>query len=373
MRRAALLAALLTMALAPAAAASTVSVEDGTLLVTGASGEANEVFVSERVSPGQTRPSEYAVKDTGAGTTAGPGCGPDPTLPPQGSPVVCSALPVEAIVVRLGDGDDGAGHDTTAVPISIYGEGGNDRIAMLASAKGVGDGGDGNDELQGGSDVRGGSGNDRVTGSALLYGGAGNDVLRKTGATAGGRLSAGAGDDSLRSDDGWADELACGDGRDVVTEADASDKSDGTCESGKGVGGGGGPVKAQVTVFELPKGRSRPGRDGRLAVWMKCSVANCSVTLRILSVGDPGIHGFVRFRKTPLRHLVVGKKAKLVHLRLTREQRRGLRHSEAYSGVGAIVITRRPGADAKMLTDGLYCRRSDPCLVRGSPRTTNMR
>lgn len=370
MRRAAVLAALFSMAFAPTAAASTVSLEDGTLVVTGAPGETNEVFVSERFTPGSSRPSEYAVKDTGAGTTAGAGCGPDPTLPPQGSPVVCSALPVEAIVVRLGDGDDGAGHDTTAVPISIYGEGGNDRIAMLATAEGVGDGGTGNDELQGGSDVRGGSGDDRVTGSALLYGGAGNDVLRKTGATAGGRLSAGAGDDSLRSDDGWADELWCGDGRDVVTASDDSDKSDGTCESGKDVGGGGGPVKAQVTVFELPKGRSRPGRDGRLGVWMKCSVPQCTVTVRILSVGDPGIDGYTRFRNPPLRRVVVGKKAKLVRLPLTRAQRRGLSGTEAYSGVGAIVITRRPGADAKMLTDGLYCRRADPCRdLTGSPRT----
>ena len=367
MRRAALLGALLSMAFAPAAAASTVSVEDATLVVTGAPGETNEVFVSERFTPGSSRPSEYAVKDTGAGTTAGAGCAPDPTLPPQGSPVVCGALPVDAIVVRLGDGDDGAGHDTTAVPISIYGEGGNDRIAMLATARGIGDGGVGNDELQGGSDVRGGSGDDRVTGSALLYGGAGDDVLRKTGATAGGRLSAGAGDDSLRSDDGWADELSCADGRDVVVAADESDKSDGTCESGKGVGGGG-PVKAQVTVFELPKGRSRPGRDGRLGVLMRCSVPACVVTVKIFAVGDVGTKSFARFRKAPARRVVVGKKTKLIRLRLTREQRRGLSRSESYSGVGAVVITHRPGADARMLTDGLYCRRADPCRDSRAPR-----
>ena len=67
------------------------------------------------------------------------------------------------------------------------------------------------------------------------------------------------------------------------------------------------------------------------------------------------------FRKAPPRRVVVGKKTKLIRLRLTREQRRGLRRSEAYSGVGAVVITHRPGADARMLTDGLFCSRTDPC------------
>ena len=349
------------------AAASMVSVEGGVLTVTAAAGETNEVYVSQRVPPGSTDPTQYAVKDTVAGTTAGPGCGPDPTLPPQGSPVVCSAAGVQSVVVRLGDGDDGAGHDTAGVPISIYGDIGNDRIAMSSTAGTLADGGEGNDALNGGDDVRGGSGDDQVTGSRLLDGGDGNDVLRKTGGHAGGRLVGGAGDDSLQSDDGWADQLQCGAGRDVITAADNSDRNDGTCESGTGVAGPRAPLRAQVTVFELPKGRSRPGRDGRLAVWMRCTVPRCSVTVRILSVGDPGVKGFARFRKPPLRRVVVGKKAKLVRLPLTQQQRRGLNHSEAYSGVGAIVITRRPGRDAKMLTDGLYCRRADPCRD-SSPR-----
>jgi hypothetical protein len=360
-RRAAILAALLSMALAPAAAASTVSVEGGVLTVTAAAGETNEVYVSDRVPPGSSAPSEYAVKDTGAGTTPGPGCGPDPTLPPQGSPVVCSAAGVQSVVIHLGDGDDGAGYGFPGLPISIYGDAGSDRIAMFSTAGTLADGGEGNDALNGGDDVRGGSGDDQVTGSRLLDGGDGNDVLRKTGGHAGGRLVGGAGDDSLQSDDGWADQLQCGAGRDVITAADNSDRNDGTCESGTGVAGPRAPLKAQVTVFELPKGRSRPGRDGRLAVWMRCTVPRCSVTVRIFFVGDPGTKGYARFHKAPIRRVVVGKKAKLIHLPLSAEQRRGLNHSEAYSGVGAKVVTRRPGRDAKMLTDGLYCRRADPC------------
>lgn len=366
--RTALLAVVLSLALAPAASASTVSVDGGVLLVTAAPGETNEVFVSQRVPPGSSATSEYAVKDSSAGTTPGAGCGPDPTLPPQGSPVVCSASGVQSIVIRLGDGDDGAGHDTSAVPISVYGEAGNDRIALFSTAGTLGDGGEGNDHLEGGDDLRGGPGADDISGARLLDGGEGNDVLRKTGGHASGRLSAGAGDDSLQSDDGWADALQCGAGRDVITSADDSDQNDGTCESGKGVGGGGGPVKAQVTVFELPKGRSRPDRNGRLPVWMRCTVPSCNVTVRIFSVGDPGIDGFVRFRNPPLRHLVVGKRTKLVHIPLSRAQRRGLSRSQRYSGVGAIVITRRPGADAKMLTDGLYCTRADPCGESRRPR-----
>ena len=335
--------------------------------MTAATGETNEVYVSQRVPPGNTDPTQYAVKDTVAGTTAGPGCGPDPTLPPQGSPVVCSAAGVQSVVVRLGDGDDGAGHDTAGVPFSIYGEGGNDRIAMSSTAGTLADGGEGNDALNGGDDVRGGAGDDQVTGARLLDGGDGNDVLRKTGGHAGGRLVGGAGDDSLQSDDGWADQLECGAGRDVIAGADSSDRNDGTCESGTGVAGPRARVKAQVTVFELPKGRSRPGRDGRLAVWMRCTVPRCSVTVRLFFVGDPGIKSYARFHKSPIRRVVVGKKAKLIHLPLTAEQRRGLSHSEAYSGVGAKVVTRRPGRDAKMLTDGLYCRRADPCRD-SSPR-----
>ncbi|MEA2461962.1 MAG: hypothetical protein QOH90_2139 [Actinomycetota bacterium] len=347
-----------------AAAASTVSVEGGVLRVVAAPGEANQVSVTEHVPPGSSTPSEYGVKDTGAGTTPGPGCGPDPLLPPEGSPVVCSAAGVQSFVIHLGDGDDGVDYLFPGLPASVYGEGGSDRIAMFRTAGSFSDGGEGDDDLQGGDDVRGGPGNDQILGYRLLDGGDGNDVLVKSNAKGSGRLTGGPGDDSLQSDDGYPDQLQCGDGRDVIANADGTDKNDGTCESGKGVGGARPPVKAQITVFELPKGRSRPGPDGRLAVWMRCSVANCSATVRIFAAGEVNTDSFARFRIAPLRHVVVGKKAKLVHLRLTRQQRRALRRTEAYSGVGAIVITRRPGADAKMLTDGLYCQRADPCLVR---------
>ena len=269
---------------------------------------------------------------------------------------------VQTVVIRLGDGDDSANAAYVDIPASAYGEAGNDHLTVSGRPGTLADGGEGDDNLDQGDDLRGGPGNDRLTGSRLLDGGDGNDVLRKTGGTAAGILAGGSGDDALESDDGWPDQLQCGAGTDVVTNADANDRNDGTCESGKGVGGGGGSRKAQVTVFELPKGRSRPGRDGRLAVWMRCSVPACDVRVRIFAAGEAGAKGFIRFRNPPLRHVTVGKKARLVHLRLTREQRRGLRRTKAYSLIGAVVITRRPGADARMITDGFYCRRASPCL-----------
>jgi hypothetical protein len=360
--RTALLTALLILALAPAAVASTVSVEGGVLTVVAAPGETNDVAVSEITPPGSQNPSQYTVRDT-AGTTAGSGC-----APAAQASVACPAAGVQSVAIRLGDGDDTAYGATLAIPVNASGEGGSDHITISARPGTVADGGDGDDTLDGGDDLRGGAGNDRITGSRLLDGGDGNDVMRKTAAQGSGRLAGGPGDDSLQSDDGWADDLQCGAGQDVITNADDSDRNDGTCESGKGVGGGGPAARARVTVFELPKGRSRPGRDGRLAVWMRCSVPSCDVTVRIIFVGDPGIDGFARFRNAPVRRVVVGTANKLVRLPLTRTQRRGLSRSKSYSGVGAIVITHRPGADARMQTDGLYCRRADPCLDPQRPR-----
>lgn len=139
--------------------------------------------------------------------------------------------------------------------------------------------------------------------------------------------------------------------------------------------GGAGPApaatdKPQVTVFELPKGKSAPGKDGRLKVWMRCTVPKCAVSVRILFVGDPGTDGYAKFKNPPRVHVVVGTTAKLVHLKLNRSQRKGLRGSEPYSLIGAIVVTARPGPDARMQTDGFYCRRADPCIdaPRSGPR-----
>ena len=87
----------------------------------------------------------------------------------------------------------------------------------------------------------------------------------------------------------------------------------------------------------------------------------CAVTVRIISVGDPGTDVNVRFRKPPLIRLVVGTTAKLVRLPLSREQRRGLAHSTRGTSVGAVVTASRAGVRTQLLTDSLFCTRADPC------------
>jgi hypothetical protein len=257
--------------------------------------------------------------------------------------------------MRLGDGDDEASALFSDIAVEVYGEAGADRIAGTLT-----DGGEGNDVVQG-DDARGGPGDDQVLGSRLLDGGDGNDVLHKTFGRAAGQLSGGAGNDSLQSDDGFVDELRCGDGQDVIVAADPTDRNDGTCESGAGVKVAPEPSAPQVTVFELRGFKARPDRHGRLAVWMACNVPKCEVSVRLLSAGDLGVKGYVRFRKPPLRHVVVSNTAKLVRLPLNGAQRNVLRHTTTGSAVGAIVTTKRPGRDHTLITDSLFCTRDDPC------------
>ena len=137
------------------------------------------------------------------------------------------------------------------------------------------DGGEGDDTLDRGDDLRE-AGNDRITGSSPAGWRHGDYVLRKTGGTASGSLAGGPGDDA-QSDDGWADQPQCGAGTDVVTNADEAIEMTGPVRA-VGAGAAPPPAKAQVTVSEPPRGRSRPGRDGRLAVWMRCTVPSARWT-----------------------------------------------------------------------------------------------
>ncbi len=87
MTRAAIALAVASALFVPAsAAASTVSVEGGVLTVTAAAGETNEVYVSQRVPPGSTDPTQYAVKDTGGGHNSGARLRPRPDAPASGIP-----------------------------------------------------------------------------------------------------------------------------------------------------------------------------------------------------------------------------------------------------------------------------------------------
>jgi len=357
----ALLAALLTVAVAPvepAEAASTVSVEGGVLLVVAAPGDSSRVSVSP---PSADSPNDYAINDS-AGGTAGPGC-----RPGRFSSVDCPAAGVQRTVVRLGDGDDtaGWGSNSASVPVEFYGEAGRDDIRTPAEwfPGTLADGGEGDDTVFSANLARGGPGADMVSGLRILEGGEGNDILVKSGFRADGSpgtLDAGPGDDLLRSSDGQPDQLNCGAGRDVVEQADASDRRDSSCESAKEAKP---PPRPQVTVFELPKGRSRPDRKGRLAVWMRCNLPRCAMTVQIRAAGEFATKFFVRFkpRQAPIRKLVVGTKAKLVRLKLSRAQRRGLRRQPAHSGLVAVVTASGPTGRTKTFTDGTFCTRRSPC------------
>lgn len=273
-------------------------------------------------------------------------------------------------MVRLGDGDD-VGRLVEAdglAPIELYGEAGNDIVTTPRgdqSAPGsLLDGGDGDDRLVGGAEVqRGGGGADHVEGGRYLAGGEGDDVLRKAAERPGG-IDAGPGDDRLFANDGRPDTLVCGPGADVLAEVDESDRPDGSCEQAPEAPG---PApRPAVTVFELPGGRSRPGRDGRLAVWMRCSVANCAVNVQIRAAGELPSR-LTRFapRHAPVRRLVVGTTARRVRIPLTRIQRRALRRAQPSDSVVASVTARTSAGRTQLKTDGLYCTRRSPCAPRG--------
>lgn len=360
------LAAVVTLVIAPAATASTVSVDGNTLLVVAAPGEVNAVSVSERVPGGTDSVADYRVTDLPAGATPGPGCTLEPSRYPQEAVSICPATGVQRVEVRLGDGDDAVEQFFLGVPIEVRGEGGNDRINLVARG-GLLDGGEGDDELYGADVTRGGPGNDRLTGFRLLDGGDGDDVLRKTDGELPGRLDAGAGNDTLDAGDGKADVLVCGAGEDVVLSADAADRPDSTCEKGDGVAA---PpdLTPRITIFELPGLRSRPGKDGRLAVWMRCSVPQCAVTVQIRAVGEYATNRFVRFApgSATIRGLVVGTKATLVRLALNPRLRRALRRTQDGDLLAAKITASGPGGRSSMLTDGFSCRRESPCDEGGS-------
>lgn len=365
------LAALLAVAAAPAEsaqAASTVSLEGGVLLVQAAPGDSNGVFVHP--PPSQESPSDYVVSDS-AGATAGPGCRPGRFA----NRPFCAAAGVQRVVVRLGDGDDSVrwGSNSASVPVEFYGEAGRDEVSTFAESVpgALADGGEGDDTVFSASLARGGPGADTVNGWRILEGGEGNDILEKSSFRADGTpgtLNAGPGDDLLRSSDGQPDQLNCGAGRDVVELADFSDRRDASCEGAEKKAGP--PPRPEVTVFELPKGRLRPGRDGRLAVWMRCNLPRCAMKVQIRAAGEFPSKRFVRFkpRQAPIQKLVVGTKAKLVRLKLSRAQRRGLRRQPAHSGLVATVTASGPTGVTRTFVDGESCSRRSPCVRGGGGR-----
>jgi Ca2+-binding RTX toxin-like protein len=175
-----LLCLLCLMSLPGAASATTVSVDNGTLRVSGGPGEWNAITVAPEGLPGFV--PVLAVTDGGAAPIPGPGC--LPSLTPDR--VTCNSAGIGRIEMDLGDGDDSA--------------------LVLAPLP---------------SRLLGGEGNDELTGNVApdtLDGGNGSDYA-----------DAGAGDDFVLMRDKRLDSVTCGGGRDAV-RAEVLDTLEFSCE-----------------------------------------------------------------------------------------------------------------------------------------------
>lgn len=238
------------LAAAPAAAtAATASLDGSTLSVVAGQGEANQLNIS-------ISGTELVVTESGDGvalTAAGPGC------TGAGNVVRCPTAAVDSIDVAAGDLDDTVFLTSGVVlPATLAGGAGND-LLIGGSGDDTIDGGASDDFLGGqlGDDsFSGGAGQDSVgydlrsepvtariggdqegqagerdriaTDVEGLRGGSGNDVL--TAGPGPSKLQGLAGDDTLHSRNGAADELLCGDGADSAI-AEPVDSIGADCES----------------------------------------------------------------------------------------------------------------------------------------------
>jgi hypothetical protein len=171
-----------------------------------------------RVVINSPNPDTVEVQDP----TVSGGIDPGPCVPVTEYIVDCPSSSVSAVTADLGPHNDRFDIEIP-LPVTVYGGPDQDQITGGPLADLI-DGGDGFDVLAGGD------GNDALTGRAgedSLDGGAGNDVL--IGSEDPDTFQGGPGDDDIRSRDGIAETVSCGDGNDVVT-ADPSDMAAADCE-----------------------------------------------------------------------------------------------------------------------------------------------
>jgi hypothetical protein len=197
----ALVAALLTVLLLPAAAhAATASVEGHVLRVIASPGEGNQLTVV-----GSPTGVSFTVSDFGAPLAAGPGC----TTAADGSvacsvPATAAGVPLAGIEVDASDLDDSVSV-AALLPARVLGGDGDDALSAAVPSAML-DGGLGDDRLQGGD------------GDDELLGGGGGDFA-----------DGGHGDDSIELRDRISDSAWCGSGRDSV-RAETLDALDVACE-----------------------------------------------------------------------------------------------------------------------------------------------
>ncbi len=208
----ALLAIGLGAALAPAAGASTVSLDPSGALVVSAGPERNSLGLQQ---PGE-EDGRLVIYDGAPGTTMS---ATTPACEPRGEDaVICSWNPSAGVRVDLGAGDDwgyvSSGLAANAVFTLSGGEGDDELAASLDGQATTLDGGPGNDKLKGGKGadtLRGGEGNDELTGAAgpdRLLGEGGDDLLSGDGnkGAYADVIDGGAGFDTIESD--WEDEVS---------------------------------------------------------------------------------------------------------------------------------------------------------------------
>ena len=206
------------MAAAPAADAAVVAREGAAVVFTAAPGEAN--FVSVRYEDDEGAPFLGFV-DQSAPLSAGAGC------EPFGGSVRCVAAGVSDVRVVLGDGDDNLHFgqededDVYPMPLAAAGGEGNDDLDALFVSVPVTLAGEGADDR-----LQGGTADDR------LDGGDGADVLN----LGPGRDVAfgGEGDDLIEASVDGPDQIACGGGRDE-TDGDTDDSVANDCERQTGI------------------------------------------------------------------------------------------------------------------------------------------
>jgi len=247
----ALAAAATVLLFAPAtASASTVTKSGNTITYEAAAGEDNGLNITQ--AGGNITFDEQTVVIVDGG-----GC------PLAAGNAVCAEGGVTKIVVNLGDLDDSASLQTSALPLTASGGPGRDGLSGGSGADVLrgeaGDdnlsGGDGGDTLDGGDGNDGhdgGPGNDTIDGGGgrdAAIGDEGNDIIN-AGPGPDNTLQGGDGNDTVNGQGGSDGSIAGGPGSDTINGGDGDD----AIESDDGadvIGGGGGRDRYSATTTNV--------------------------------------------------------------------------------------------------------------------------
>lgn len=216
----------------------------------------------------------------------------------------CGRSLVNRVRIDLGEREDSA-TVALALPVTLLGGAGADTLASGDGADAVG-GGDGNDTLAAGA------------GADTLDGGGGADSL-----------DGGPGDDTVRSRDGEADRVACGDGADQV-EADSFDELAPDCEGvqravvAPPADAAGRADRTPPRVRAGGSTRQRVGRRGRLRV-----LATSSERGVVAASGFLDVAGLALPLQSDRRPIAVAGGGAVLTVRLSRRQRRECRRAFA--------------------------------------------